>query len=151
MAGRALRVWLVALLTLLVAATGVGVYVLSIVLSDNLAFRQGSFAYAIVATSDTVRDFPRFVAAGQAVDFTYSPRDGTAPGEIVMTYTSEDAVDDLERKHRQHCERQGYEAVAEDGHLLPSRLACDAQDYRSEVDLQPRGSATSVTVVFLER
>jgi len=151
MTGRTLRISVVAFLALVVAVTGGGLYVLNLVLSDNLAFRQGDFAYIIVTTK-TVRDFPRFAVIGEKVYFKYSARDGTAPGQIVMTYDSTDTVEDLERKHRAYCQRQDYPEISEDKRLLPSRLACDAFDYRIEIDFRlPRYNATSVRVVFLER
>ena len=112
---------------------------------------RGDAAYTIVATSKTVRDFPRFTTAGQAVDFTYSARDGTAPGQITMTYFSTDAAEDINRKYRDYCQRQGYPIVPEDRHLLSSRLGCDGSDYRIEVDFRRYNTATLVTVVFLER
>ncbi len=151
MAGRALRVRLVVFLTLTVVAIGSGIYVLSVAFSVHLTFQQSDAAYTIVVTSKTVRQFPRFTAAGQAVDFTYSARDGTAPGQIIMTYSSKDAVEDLDRKYQDYCERQGYARVPKDGHFLASRLGCDASDYRIEVDFRQRNNATLVTVVFLER
>ena len=151
MAGRALRVTLIAFLTLIVVAFGIGTYVLSVVFSDHITFRQSDAAYMFVVTSKTVRDFPRFTASRQAVGFTYTARDGTAPGQIIMTYSIKDAVEDLDRKHRSYCERQGYSIVPEDQHFLSSRLGCDASDYRIEVDLQQRNTATLVTVVFMEK
>lgn len=136
---------------LAVAVIGGGLYVLNLVLNDNLAFRQGDFAYTIVTTK-TVREFPRFAVIEERVYFTYSARDGTAPGQIVMTYDSTDSVKELERKHRAYCRREDYPDISKDKRLLPSHLACDASDYRIEVDFQvPRNNATSVRVVFLER
>ena len=150
MAGRKRRIVVVAFAALAVLAFG-GIYVLSIVLSDHVAFRQGGPAYAIIVTSKTVHDFPRFTAAGRDADFTYSARDGTAPGQITMTYSSKDVVNALDRKYRTYCQRQGYASVPESERLLPSRLGCDAPDYRIQIDLQPRGTTTLVTVVFWEQ
>ena len=129
----------------------IGFYVLNVALSDHLTFQRSDIAYSIVVTSKTVREFPRFAAARQAVDFTYSARDGTAPGQIIMTYSSISAVEDLDRKYRSYCERQGYARFPEDELFLASRLGCDASDYRIEVDFQRRNNSILVTVVFLER
>lgn len=151
MSGRVVAKSLVALMLLAVAALAAGFYVLRLVLSDDLAFRQGDLAYAIV-TSETIRAFPRFSAIGDDVDFRYSARDGTAPAEIEMTYHSPDSVDDLLRKYSAYCELQEYAAVPEDEHFLPSRLACDAADHRIEVDFRvPGPDATLVSVTFLEK
>ena len=150
MARRALRVSLVAFLTLIAVLIGIGFYVLNVALSDHLTFQQSDVAYSIVVTSKTVREFPQFTAAGQTVDFTYSARDGTAPGQIIMIYSSSNSVEDLDRKHRVYCERQGYSIVPENEHLLSSRLGCDSSDYRIEVDFQQRNNAILVTVNFLE-
>ena len=149
--GRALRIWLVAFLTLVVVAIGSGIYILSVSLSDDLAFRQGDAAYYIVVTSKTVRDFPRYSEVGQVAKFIYSARDGTAPGQIVMTYSSKGSVGEIDEKYQDYCERQGYSKVPNEGLFLESRLGCDASDYRIEVDFQQRSTATSVTVVFIER
>lgn len=151
MAIRGLRVWLVVLSALTVIAIGGGLYVLNVVFSDNLTFEQGDPAYIFVVTSKTVREFPRFTAAGQTAKFTYSARDGTAPEQIIMTYSSKDTVEDLDREHRTYCERQGYVRVPGDSLILASRLGCDASDYRIEINFVQRKNATLVTVVFLER
>ena len=151
MAGRGSRVGLVAFLSLTVVAIGAGIYVLSIALSDHLTFRRGGPAYAIVVTSGTVRDFPQFGAVKRGAEYTYSARDGTAPGHITMTYASTVGVEDLERRYRDHCARQGYARVPEDRHLLASRLGCDASDYRIEVGFRRQNGTTLVTVDFLER
>ena len=151
LAGRPLRIRLAAFLTLAVVTIGGGVYVLGIALSDHVTFRRNDAAYFIVVTRKTVRDFPRFATVGQAVEFTYSARDGTAPGQIIMTYSSHDGLEDLDRKYQGYCGRQGYTRVPKDGHFLASRLACDASDYRIEVNFQQRKNATMVTVVFLEK
>jgi len=140
------------LLALVVVAIGGGFYVLGIALGDHVTFREGDVAYTIVVTSKTVRNLPRFAAAGQAAAFTYSARDGTAPGQIILTYSSQDAVAELDRKYRDHCTRQGYDGVLENRLFLEkSRLGCDAFDYRIEFEFQRRATATLVTVVFLER
>ncbi len=136
---------------LTVTAIGAGIYVLSVSLSENLTFRLGDAAYYIIATSKTVREFPRFSAAAQAVNFTYSARDGPAPGQISMTYASTAATEDLDRRHRAYCEGQRYASVPEDDLFLASRLGCEASDYRIEVKLRPRDQGTWVTVEFLER
>ena len=151
LAGKSLRIRLIAFTTLTVVAIGGGIYVLGVALSDHLTFGRNDAAYFIVVTSETVRDFPRFATVGQDVEFTYSARDGTAPGQIVMTYSSKDTVEDLDRKYQGHCTRQGYGRVPKDGYFLASRLGCDASDYRIEVDFQRRANVTLVTVVFLER
>ena len=136
---------------LTVATIGAGFYVLNVALSDNLSFRPGDVAYYIVATSRTVREFPRFSAAAQAVDFTYSARDGTAPEQISMTYASTAAAEDLDRRHRAYCQVQHYASVPEDDLFLASRLGCEASDYRIEVNLRPHDQGTLVTVDFVER
>lgn len=151
MAGRALRIRLAAFLALTVAAIGGGIYVLNVAFADHLTFRLNDAAYFIVVTSKTVGDFPRFTPVGQVVEFTYSARDGTAPGQIIMTYSSKSAMEDLERKYQGFCAGQSYAKVPEDRRFLASRLGCDASDYRIEVAFQRRNNATLVTVVFLER
>ena len=151
MTGRAVRVGLIAVLMSTVIVIGVGAYVLSVSLSEHLTFRLGDAAYYIVATSKTVREFPRFSASGKAVNFTYRARDGPAPGQISMTYASSAAAQDLDRRHRAYCEDQRYASVPEDDLFLASRLGCEASDYRIEVGLLPRVKGTLVTVDFLER
>lgn len=151
LAWKTLRIRLVVILALIAGAAGIGIYVLNIVFSDGLKFRQNDAAYFIVATSKTVRNFPRFTAAVRPVDFAYSARDGTAPGQIVMTYSSSDVVADLEGKHRFYCQRQGFPIVPKDRLLSAARLGCDAPDYRIEIDFSRRNNATLVTIVFLER
>ncbi len=151
LAGRAVRVGLIALLALTVTAIGAGIYVLSVSLGEHVTFRRGDAAYYIIATSKTVRAFPRFSASARAADFTYVARDGPAPGQITMTYSSTAGVADLDRKHRAYCESRNYTSVPEDDLFLASRLGCDASDYRIEVFLRPRENGTSVTVDFVER
>lgn len=150
-AARARRVLLVVVLTLAAATAGGGLYVARIVFSDHLVFRQGGAAYVLIVRSETVRGFPRFAAAGREAEFTYSARDGTAPGVIAMTYASAAGAGDLAARYRDHCRRRGYAPVADGDRLLDSRLACDAADYRIEIAFAARGGATRVTVTFLER
>lgn len=126
-------------------------YILILVTSDHLEFRENDLAYLAVVTSQTVSGLPRFKAGGDPADFVYSAREGTAPGQIIMTYLSEDTAEGLAQKHRDHCLDRGYAQVPEDQFLLPAQVACDAEDYRIEIALQERGDQTLVTVNFLER
>jgi len=150
-ARQTLRAWLIVALALLAVAVVCGVYVLRLILSDHLIFRENGLAYAIIARSGTVRDFPRFNGDGRADEFTYAAMDGTAPGEIVMRYASNHAIADLEQMHRLHCNRHGFRQVPRDDHIMPSRLACDAPDYRIEIDLQQHGDMVSVTVTLVQQ
>jgi len=145
------RVGLVAIIALIAVLIGIGFYVLNVVFSDRLNFQQSDIAYSIVVTSRTIRDFPRFTATGGDVDYTYSARDGTAPGQIVMAYHSNSPADDLDRKYRTYCVRRSYSAIPKNELFLDSRLGCDATDYRIEVNFQQRKESVSVTVVFLEK
>ena len=151
MVKRALSVWIAILLVLAATAIGAGIYVVNVIFGDNVTFRQGGVTYALIVTSDTVRDFPRFTTAGRPVDFAYSAKDGTAPSQIIMTYLSDEAAEALDRKHRNYCESMPYSIVPVDKHLLESILGCDAPDYRIEIDFHQRNVETLVTVVFLER
>ena len=148
---RTLRTKFAVILVLATTAVGAGIYVLNIIFSEYIAFRQGGPAYTLLVTSDTVRDFPRFATAGQAVEFAYSARDGTAPSQITMTYASDETAEVLDRKHRDYCERKPYSAVPANKLLLESVLGCDASDYRIEIDFRQHNSAIIVTEVFLER
>jgi len=152
LATKMLRKGLAVMAMLVIAVTGGGVYIFNLVMSDNLNFRQGDFAHAIVVRSKTIRTFPNFDVIRDGVHFTYSAGDGTAPEQITIRYDSSESVDDLTQKYQAYCEGKGYPIIPEDKHLLRSRLACDAPDYRIEIDFQlPRYDATSVNVVFLEQ
>lgn len=133
------------------AVIGGCLYILILVTSDHLEFRENDLAYLVVVTSETVSGMPRFKAGEDPAEFAYSAREGTAPGQIVMTYLSEDTAEGLVQKHRDHCRGRGYAQVPEDQFLLPAQIACDAEDYRIEISLQERGDRTLVTVNFLER
>ena len=67
-----------------------------------------------------------------------------------MSYDSSEPIDALIAEYTDYCAQQDYAEVPEDQFLLRSRLACDASDYRIEIDMQlPRYDATRVTVTFL--
>lgn len=140
------------LISLLAAfALSGGFYVFNLLTSDNLKFKKGDVAHALIIRSGTIRNFPTFDRVSDDVRFTYRARDGTAPEEIVMTYDSSLSIDDLLHKLKAHCESQNYDEVPEDKFLLRSQLACDAPDYRIEINMQlPRYDATRVTVTFLD-
>lgn len=136
----------------LFAALAIGsvYYVFNLLTSDNLKFRKGDFAYMLIVRSNVIHDFPTFDVIKEGVSFVYSARDGTAPEEIIMSYDSAASIDDLLQKYRAHCADQNYSEVPEEDFLMHSRLACDAPDYRIEIDFQlPRYDATRVTVSFL--
>lgn len=152
MSARALRTTFIAILALIVTSIGAGVYVLSVVTSDYLTFRQHHIAYFIVTMSSTIRNFPKFSVIGDEVRFTYSAREGVAPEHITMNYDSSETFENLLQKHQAHCADRGYRIIPEKEFLTQSRLACDAPDYRIEIDIDlPRHNATPVTINFMGR
>ena len=150
MNSKSLRLALFSLFAALVI--GSGFYVFSLVTSDNLKFQKGDFAHTLIVRSDTIRNFPIINPFDDDIYFTYSARDGTAPEQITMSYDSLASVDELPEKFAAFCKEQNYAAVPQSDYLLRSILACDAPDYRIEIELYlPRHNATRVTVSFLGR
>ena len=144
---RALRIVLFSTALVLVAGVAGGLYLFSLVTSDNLEFRDGGLTYAIIVNSRTVSEWPR----GEPARFTYSARDGTAPAVILLSYRSQDSVSDLMQKIRDHCRAEGFAWVPEDRFLPNTVMACDAEDYRIEVALGKQGGGNGVQVSFLEQ
>ena len=145
------RIVLVTCLVVAVLAVAVTVYVLRVALSDHYTFAKNDIAYFLVVTSPTIRDFPSVTDANETLKFTYQARDGTAPGQITLTYNSHEPLKTLHQNYRRHCADKGYPIIARAQYLLSSDFGCDAPDYRIETTFRKLSAGHVVTAVFLER
>jgi hypothetical protein len=147
---RITRITLVCIVAAAVLFAGV-MAVANLVLSDDLEFSDGGLTYAFIVRSDTIREFPRIDLTEGPASFHYRARDGTAPGEIQLRYASTKTERQLIDDYGMYCHRKGYDPVDKEHRLLKSDFACDAPDYRIEIDFQGGAARTGITVFFLER